>query len=325
MHLYRLGRVSWQDTQLAYHALAHLGREGLVLCSPAEPYISLGYSQDPTQELDLEHCRRAGLPVFRREVGGGAVYLDRHQLFWQVVVRRDHPLVSLDRQAFYRRFLAPVVAAYQELGVEARVEPVNDVAVGQRRIAGTGAGEIGECVAFVGNLMRRFDCGAMARVIQAPDPAFRHRYLACLEEQLTSLQRELGPVAEAALEDEQLYDLLARHFTDLLGPLEPHPLDQELRGAMDRLGQRLLSPAWTNFTRRPKAQRKLKVRAGYFLHHWELDSPRGRIKAQFTSQDDRVLEVSLLGPEGERPWPEAGAWGGSVAELTKALLALTQA
>ncbi len=70
------------------------------------------YRQDPAQELDLEHCRRSGLPVFRREVGGGAVYLDRHQLFWQVGLRRDHPLVSLNREASYRRFLAPVVAAW---------------------------------------------------------------------------------------------------------------------------------------------------------------------------------------------------------------------
>jgi lipoate-protein ligase A len=61
MYLYPLGRVPWQESQLAYHALASLGRESLVLCSPARPYVSVGYFQDPSQELDLEHCRRAGL------------------------------------------------------------------------------------------------------------------------------------------------------------------------------------------------------------------------------------------------------------------------
>ena len=91
MHLYRLGLVPWQESQLAYHALAHLGREGLILCSPSRPYVSVGYFQDPVQELDLGYCSAAGLPVFRREVGGGAVYLDRHQLFWQVVLGREHP------------------------------------------------------------------------------------------------------------------------------------------------------------------------------------------------------------------------------------------
>ena len=33
MRLYRLGSVSWQDSQLLYHALPRLGREGLILLS----------------------------------------------------------------------------------------------------------------------------------------------------------------------------------------------------------------------------------------------------------------------------------------------------
>ena len=133
------------------------------------------------------------------------MYLDRHQLFWQVVLRRDHPLVSLNREAFYRRFLAPVVGVYRALGVGAGVAPINDVAVERRRIAGTGAGEIGDCVVFVGNLMRRFDCAAMARALRAPDPEFRQAYQQYMEKELTSLRHELGEEREAALSDDELY------------------------------------------------------------------------------------------------------------------------
>jgi lipoate-protein ligase A len=320
MHLYSLGRVSWQETQLAYHALAHLGREGLILCSPAEPYMSVGYFQDPAQELDLEYCRRAGLPVFRREVGGGAVYLDRHQLFWQVVLHRDHPLVSLNRQKFYARFLAPVVAVYRALGVEARLMPVNDVAVGPRRITGTGAGEIDDCVVFVGNLMRRFDCAAMARAIQAPDPQFRHRFQRYMEEQLSSLRRELGAQAESALDNGLLYELLAHEFAGVLGQLQPRQIDQQMRETMARIGRRMLSPAWTYFPRRPRVHRMVKVRAGLYLHHWQGDSPLGRINAQFTSLDGKVLEVSIKGAQVRQALPAASRYlGGSVAELTMAL------
>jgi lipoate-protein ligase A len=320
MDIYRLGRVPWQDSQLAYHALAHLGRQGLILCSPAESYVSVGYFQDPEQELDVAHCRRAGLPVFRREVGGGAVYLDRKQIFWQVVLGRYHPLVSINHAAFYRRLLGPVVAAYRALGIEARLAPLNDVAVGDRRISGTGAGEIGDGVVFVGNLMRRFDCAAMARVIKAPDQAFRRRFHDHMECQLTSLSRELGPEQEAALADEQLYDLLAREFAQVLGTLEPRPLDDQLRRTMDRLGQRMLSPAWTYFPRRPKIHRKVKVRAGLFLHHWERRSGQGRVKAQFTSLDGKVVEVLYLGNGRELPLSlGAGCLSASVADFTKAL------
>jgi lipoate-protein ligase A len=296
MYLYPLGRVPWQETQLAYHALARLGRESLVLCSPARPYVSVGYFQDPSQELDLEHCRRAGLPVFRREVGGGAVYLDRNQIFWQVVLKRDNPLVSLARQNFYGRLLAPVVKVYRRLGVNASIKPVNDVAVGDKRIAGTGAGEIGDCVVFVGNIMRHFDCAAMAEVISAPDPAFRQMFYHSLATQLTSLRGELGREQESRLKDNQIYELLVDEFAKVTGPLEPRLVDHDLRRTMTRLSRRMLSRPWTYHPRKEKPFRQLKVRAGMFLHHWEKESAQGPIKAQFTSLEGKAIDIRLQGP-----------------------------
>jgi lipoate-protein ligase A len=296
MYLYQLGRVPWQESQLAYHALARLGRESLVLCSPARPYVSVGYFQDPSQELDLEYCRRTGLPIFRREVGGGCVHLDRNQIFWQVVLKRDNPLVSLARQNFYARFLAPVISVYRRLGVEASIMPVNDLTVGHRRIAGTGAGEIGDCVVFVGNIMRHFDCAAMARVIQAPDTAFRQTFQRCLTTQLTSLRGELGQEQEAKFKDKQIYQLLIKEFAKVTGPFEPRLMDHELRRAMAKLGRRMLSRPWTYHPRKERPFRRLKVRAGLFLHHWERESAQGPIKAQFTSEEGQVVEVRLQGP-----------------------------
>ncbi|MCB2192870.1 MAG: lipoate--protein ligase family protein [Deltaproteobacteria bacterium] len=326
MQLYRLGKVTWQDSQLAYHALAYLGREGLILCSPAEPYVSVGYFQDPAQELDLEHCRRQGLPIFRREVGGGAVYLDQNQVFWQVVLRRDHPLVSLNREVFYRRFLAPVVGVYRALGVGAGVAPINDVAVERRRIAGTGAGEIGDCVVFVGNLMRRFDCAAMARALRAPDPEFRRSYQKYMENELTTLRQELGQQREAALSDEQLYDLLASEFASVMGGLEPRGIDDELRQSMERLGKRMLSPEWTYHSRKPRPHRKVKVRAGLYLHHWQQEAPQGMVEARFTSLDGKVLEVSLGEGTGKSALPKVADYiGHRVESLTKALSEVVQA
>lgn len=76
MNLYNLGHVPWLDSQLIYHALPRLGMEGLILLAPAEPYVCIGYHQDANAELDLEYCCQREIPIFRREVGGGAVYLD---------------------------------------------------------------------------------------------------------------------------------------------------------------------------------------------------------------------------------------------------------
>ena len=89
MELYNPGKVPWHESQLIYHALAKLGREALSLVSPATPYVCIGFHQDAEQEVDLDYCKAHGIPVFRREVGGGAVYLDGHQLFYQIILKKD--------------------------------------------------------------------------------------------------------------------------------------------------------------------------------------------------------------------------------------------
>ena len=327
MLLYDLGPAPWARSQLIYHALAHLGRPALVLVSPDRPYVSTGYFQDPDQELDLEYCRREQVPVFRRQVGGGLVYLDANQIFWQLVLPRDHPLLPVSRAAFYRRFLEPVIRVYQRLGVPARLLPINDLAVNGRKICGTGAGEIGECVVFVGNLMRSFDCGAMARVAAAPDADFRRRFQEGMEENLTSLRRELGPEREQGLEDAHLRALLAQEFADLLGPLRPAAPDLELEVEVERLATRMLDPAWINFSRKPRPTRKLKIKAGLFLCHCSLKSGAGSLSALYALEEGRFRGVRL-GGDGLAPGSPlaqglaAGLEGRAQEELAPALAEL---
>jgi lipoate-protein ligase A len=193
VNLYDLGHVPWLDSQLIYHALPRLGMEGLILLAPAEPYVCIGYHQDAEQEVDLAYCREQGIPVFRREVGGGAVYLDGQQLFYQLLIHKDNPLARRDKGEFYRTMLAPVVGAYRDLGVDARYKPVNDIVTAEgRKISGNGAAEMGDYAVLVGNLIADFDYEMMVRVLRVPDAKFRDKVFKSLRENLTTLIRELG-------------------------------------------------------------------------------------------------------------------------------------
>ena len=81
IRLLDLDLVSPLRSQTVYHAVAHAMTpetpDTIILVSPADPYVCIGYHQDLAQEVDLDYCRQQHLPVYRREVGGGAVYLDR--------------------------------------------------------------------------------------------------------------------------------------------------------------------------------------------------------------------------------------------------------
>lgn len=326
MLLYDLGRVAWEHSQLVYHALAELGREALVLCAPDRPYVCLGYHQDARLELDLDHCRAAGLPVFRREVGGGAVYLDPDQTFWQLVISPDNPAAPRRREVFYRQFLGPVAAAYRGLGVAAEFQPVNDLVVDGRKICGTGAGEVGPSWVFVGNLMRRFDQAAMARVCRCPDEAFRRRFAAAMAGHLTSLERELGAERAAAVSDAELRQALAREFAAVLGPLTPARPDAELLAEVERQGRRMLSPEWLIFPRKPRPGRTVKVRAGVFLCRRELETAAGPLRLDYLLREDRLTEIELRAEAGTEATPElralAAAWEGrGIREVAESLLA----
>jgi len=292
MKLNRLGTVSWQDSQLLYHALPRLGREGLILLSPGAPYVCIGYFQDPEQEVDLAMCQQHAIPVFRREVGGGAVYLDGEQLFYQLVIHKDNPLVPAGWEAFYRRFLQAPIDAYRALGIPAQYRPVNDIIANGRKISGNGAAEIGDYYILVGNLIVDFNYAMMARVLKVPDEKFRDKVYHTLQDNLSTVRRELG----SAPPRDELWDLLAAKFAEVLGPLEVETtVDAAWRAEADTQGQRLLSDDWLYARERPQAGRKVTIRSGVQVWHKVFKAPGGLIRATAEVQDGLLAAVSLSG------------------------------
>ncbi|UCF91622.1 MAG: hypothetical protein JSW39_25675 [Desulfobacterales bacterium] len=294
MELYNLGQVPWEESQLIYHALALLEREALCLVSPAAPYVCIGYHQDVEQEVDLEFCRANQIPVFRREVGGGAVFLDGNQLFFQLILKRDNPLAPRRIDAFYRKFLQPVIAVHRRIGIPAEYRPVNDLVVQNRKISGTGAGEIGNSIVFVGNLILDFDYETMARVLKIPDEKFRDKVKKTIAENLSTLRRELG--ADAAHWDQTtLRNLLAREFAKIVGPLTPAAKDPALAAKMEQLQGTLRQDDWLYRKGKPVGGRVVKVRAGLAVVQRMHKASGGLIRAEFAVADGRFKDVSISG------------------------------
>jgi lipoate-protein ligase A len=293
MDSFFLDKVSWEHSQALYHAAAHLGREVLFILRPATPYVCVGFHQDVEQEIDLEYAEQAAIPVFRREVGGGAVYLDSGQLFYQLVLRADRPGIPASKEAFFEMLLAPVVETYRAFGVPAVFKPANDILANGRKISGNGAAEIEGMNVLVGNFILTFDYEHMSRVLRVPDEKFRDKVFKSLSENLTTMERELG----SAPAEKELAEALAERYETLLGPMErPGMPDQDLVVEADRLFTMMHTPEWLfqNDRRRPDA-RRVKIRDGVEIVQSSHKAPGGLVRMTALRVDGRVHDLHLSG------------------------------
>ena len=321
MKLYNLGKVPWQESQLIYHALGTLGREALTLVSPAEPYVCIGFHQDAEQEVDLDYCRANHIPVFRRDLGGGAVYLDGDQFFFQLILHKDNPEVPKRKEAFYQKFLQPVINAYCRTGISAEYKPINDVIAGTRKISGTGVGEIGDCIVFVGNMIMDFNYEMMSKVLNVPDEKFRDKVHKTLMENLSTIRRELGEEEAERWDEARLNGLMAEEFQKLLGPMQPCDRDKELQRTMDELGEWMLNKEWLyQKGGRQVSGRNIKIRSETKLMHMVHKAPGGLIRAYFEVREGKFRNVSLSGdffcfPGEAIGWLESSLEGHPVGEI----------
>jgi lipoate-protein ligase A len=295
MELYELGQIPWEETQLIYHSLALLGREALCLVSPATPYVCIGYHQDVEKEVDLEFCRDNNIPVFRREVGGGAVFLDGNQLFFHLILHQNNPMAPKRIDAFYQKFLKPIINVHHRIGIQAKYKPVNDLVVQGRKISGTGAGEIGDSIVYVGNLILDFDYETMARVLKIPDEKFRDKVKKTIEENLSTIRRELGEERADQWDENALNKMMAEEFAKLLGPLSVCKKDRLLVEKMEALKLTMMEDDWLYRRGKRVEGRIVKVRSGLEVVQRMHKAPGGLIRAEFIVKDRRFNEIAISG------------------------------
>ena len=217
MYLFDLGKLPGQQSMLIFHALARMGIEALVIVSPKIPLVSIGYFQDAEQEVDLQYCRESKIPFMRREVGGGATYLDENQIFYQLIWKKDNPKFPRAIDEIYPWFSQAPVETYRAFGIETEFRVVNDIITkGGRKIAGEGGGNIGDCMVFVGGILLDFDYQAMSRILKVPDEKFRDKVYKTMEENLTTMKKELGIIPSR----EEVIKVLKEKFENKVGKLE---------------------------------------------------------------------------------------------------------
>jgi lipoate-protein ligase A len=266
----------------------------LSFARPSAPYVCLGYHRG-LDEVDTEYCRREGLPVYRRMVGGGPVYLDDGQVFFQICL--PVRAVPAMRQEALRMLLEPTIAAFRAVGVPAELDSDLEICVSDRKICGHGAGQIGEAVVVCGNLIERFDHKRAARVL-ALSPALRAETLRLMRRYVAATPADPGEFQAA----------MVGAYAGALGlNAIPGELTRDESADVAGLDAQFCGEQWLAGPQpsRVRPARQVKVRAGV----WAAGATCGRAQ----------IVVSVVRGSVERAWLHADGLNGMSQAAESAL------
>ncbi|MCL1587722.1 MAG: lipoate--protein ligase family protein [Actinomycetia bacterium] len=307
IRLLDFGQVESLRSLAIFHGVGYALREDtpdtITITRPLDPFVSIGHHQDARAEVDLDFCEQASVPVYRREIGGGAVYLDEGQTFWHTIFHQSR--VPSNLTDVYRKFLEGPVLALNRMGIPAEHRPVNDIQVGGRKIGGTGAATVGESVIVAGSLMFDFNYELMVRVLRVPSEKFRDKMYSTMREYLTTINRQL---CENAPTREQGVQMLVDCFAETLGEelVLDEPRKDEL-DAIDRQEERIASEEWLHLDGLPASGDIVKIAEGVQVIEGVHKAPGGLIRATVALRDGSIDGLLLSGDFFMEPADSLGA------------------
>ena len=263
----------------------------LIMTQPNKPYACIGYHQDIEKELDLQYLEQEGLPAIRRSQGGGATYLDRTQVFYQIIFKNSDA-IPRKIDSMFKTLLNVTVQTYRQLGVPARYKPLNDVTVNNRKISGNGAGQHETASILVGNIILDLNYDLMARVLKVPDEKFRDKMANSMRQWVTTLTRELGKPPTA----KHVKEVYKKAFTEILDIQLTHskPTEQEWNIYKTETKPRHTSREWLYMEQPERSKNARTVKIAHDIKLVEVDHKAGkllRLRAELNKTTIRSIQI----------------------------------
>ncbi|BCU66685.1 ligase [Sulfolobales archaeon HS-7] len=263
----------------------------MLVFNSLETFVNVGFHQEVWLEVDLDYVRKNGIPVVRRDVGGGTVVITPGEVDYFLVMKSED--APTNQSELYKKFLSPVASFLNSYGVKAEIRE-QDIVVGGRKISGNGAMTRGKSVILAGNVLVDVDVNVIAKCLRVPSAKFRDKLAKEMSEWITSMKRETGKTPSV----EEVAKGLKKAFEEAGFSFSEEELTEDEVRDWNRLAEEKMRESWIYYKdlRHPelRSERCVKINFSVTLCHVDYKARKLiRITAKFSKE--KVEEVSISG------------------------------
>lgn len=164
----------------------------LRLYSWKPPAISIGCFQSLTEEVEVGECNRRGIDIVRRKTGGGAVF-HKDELTYSFITN-EYPEDILQS---YKLICGAILEGLEEIGVEAKFMPLNDLVIGNKKFSGNAQTRRKGKLLQHGTLMLKVNPELMFSVLRIPGEKIKDKLIKSAKERVTALNISFSEAKEA--------------------------------------------------------------------------------------------------------------------------------
>ena len=269
----------WQNLAMDEWFLDHLKPEDMVLYFYVnENAVIIGKNQNPWKECDLAAMERDGVQLVRRITGGGAVYHDKGNLNFSLIVGEGR--YDVEKQ------LNVILQAVRSFGIPCDFSGRNDLLADGRKFSGNAFCKRGQMCQHHGTLLLNADLGKLQNYLR-PDPRkLQAKGVSSVRSRVCNLSEFTSVTVETML------PAIRKAFCEVYGEVEDFkPTPEDLAGML-LYREKQASWDW-----------RLGKTPGFDL---ELDTrfPWGGVQLLLTAKNSMVTEVSVYSDAMDPELPE---------------------
>ena len=294
--LLNLAEIPWQRTQSIYHALALTQDEfttpnTLIINWPNKSFVCIGLHQIIDLVIETDYLEKENIPFLRRSCGGGSVYLDSNQVFYQIICKEKEFPMNLEE--FYKFFLKPVVKTYQYYKIPAQYAPINDIVASGRKISGNGAVTFGNSRVLVGNFIFKFPSEKMSKILKVPDEKFRDKIAKSLEERMGSFSLFLEKIPKK----EEVVKKFIQYFEkELKIKLIEKPLLKEELAKIEEIEELYTQKKWIYYVEKKGDEFfQQKIKSGTYFTYIERKFEAGLLQLFVHFDQKKLVDIAISG------------------------------